>query len=121
MSEAIDKLKEAEDSAKDARIKHYDSIDANQTYKWIMQDMFKLVGEAIAILEKQPDVEERYKDYERLWVLADQDNCTGDCDLNPPHKKCPECRAGEAINDCGETRDYALRVIEQVLKGKSDD
>lgn len=72
----------------------------------------KLLHEACAILEKQPDeikrLKERYKEYELLWERADQDNCEGNCDLKPPHKKCPECAAREAINDCSEIRDVAL-------------
>ena len=75
-----------------------------------------LLGANIDAENERP--KERYKDYERLWEIADQDKCDGDCDSNPPYKTCPECTAGCAINQCGEIRDDALRGIEQALKGE---
>lgn len=61
-------------------------------------------------------LKERYEEYEKLWEIAEQDKCNGDCDEKPPHKTCPECIAGRTINECGEIRDYALREIDQALK-----
>ena len=48
-----DLLEKAIDCAKDKNIKRLDSIDAKQTYKWIMQDMFSCIDQALALL-KQP-------------------------------------------------------------------
>lgn len=59
---------------------------------------------------------ERYKDNERLWKLADQDNCDGDCDLETPHKRCVECLARSALNDLGEMRGQLIDEIEQALE-----
>lgn len=43
------------------------------------------------------------KDQERLWELADQDNCDGLCvDIEPLYEKCPECLARSAVNEIGE-------------------
>jgi len=42
------------------------------------------------------------KDIERLEKIADRDNCDGDCDLEYPHWKCPECAARSALNEIGE-------------------
>ena len=53
---AIELLEKAQDHAKDKNIKKLDSIDSKQTYKWIMQDMFSCIDQAIALL-KQPECE----------------------------------------------------------------
>lgn len=76
--------------------------DNNQTNKTLQAEIKRL--------------RERYKDQERLWELADQDNCEGNCDLEPPHKQCAECLARSVINECGEIFGDATREIEQVLK-----
>ena len=59
---------------------------------------------------------EKYIDYERLWELADKDNCDGDCDLEPPHNRCAECLARSALNDLGEMCGQLIDEIEQALK-----
>ena len=41
-------LEKAQDYAKDSNIERLNSIDKNQTYKWIMQDMFQAVSKALA-------------------------------------------------------------------------
>ena len=50
-------------------------------------------------------------DWMFLNRLADDDTCDGDCDLNRPWKKCPACRAREALNDAGETMAEAVGDI----------
>lgn len=59
-------------------------------------------------------LKKRYKDQDRLWTLADQDNCDGDCDLEPPHKECPECLARSVINECGEIFGNVLSEIDNL-------
>lgn len=52
------------------------------------------------------------KDQERIWTLADQDNCDGYCDRAFPYKRCPECLARSVINECGELFGDVLREID---------
>jgi len=61
-------------------------------------------GEDFNAYKRIVELEERYKDYEKLWELADQNNCDGDCDLNLPYKRCPECAAGCKLNELAEIR-----------------
>ena len=70
---------------------------------------------------KKKRLKERYKDYERLWEIADHDDCDGSCDEFPPHKKCPRCSAGHLINELGEIRSDGLREIEQAIEGEGNE
>lgn len=58
------------------------------------------------------------KNWERLWELADGDKCEGNCDLEPPHKQCPECLATGVINECGELLDGVLDAMQEAEKSK---
>ena len=72
------------------------------------------------VYDENTKLKERYKDYERLWEIADADECDGDCDKDAPYERCPECSAGSLINELGEIRGVGLREIEQALKGAKD-
>ncbi len=52
-------------------------------------------------------------DQERLWALADQDNCNGECDIEPSCERCPECLARSAINEIGEIMRDRLDEIDK--------
>jgi len=47
----------------------------------------------------------------KLDILANQDTCNGDCDLETPHKRCRECTARSTINAVGELLRNALLEI----------
>ena len=49
-------------------------------------------------------------DIQKLQELAIQDNCDGECDLEPPHQKCPECEARHTLNEIGEIARDALKA-----------
>ena len=55
----------------------------------------------------------------KLEELADQDTCDGDCDLNPPYRKCSECEARRALNEISEVAREAIRVIEENYNGRN--
>ncbi len=57
--------------------------------------------------------EGKWTDQERLWELADQDNCDGECDTEPLYERCPECLARGAINEVGEIIGECLREIDK--------
>lgn len=57
------------------------------------------------------------EDQERLWTLADQDNCDGLCmDVEPLYERCPECLAKSAVNDIGEIVGERLDEIDKSTK-----
>ena len=57
--------------------------------------------------------ENQWTDQKRLWELADQDNCDGECDIEPNYDKCPECLARSAINEIGEIMGERLEEIDK--------
>ncbi len=81
----------------------------------------RLADTAEREIKKNKRLKERYKDYERLWEIADHDDCDGSCDEFPPHKKCPRCSAGHLINELGEIRSDGLREIEQAIEGEGNE
>ena len=50
----------------------------------------------------------------KLEQLADLDNCDGNCDINPPYKKCPRCYAITVLNEVGEIVREAIKEIESM-------
>lgn len=80
----------------------------------LTSDEADYIAQAINSHEKL--AEKHYKDYKRLWELADKDNCDGDCDLEPPHNRCAECLARSALNDLGEMRGQLMDEIEHALE-----
>ena len=58
--------------AKDKNIKRLDSIDAGQTYKWIMQDMFHVIDQALTLLKQQPTAGEWTKKLRVLLATQDR-------------------------------------------------
>jgi hypothetical protein len=47
---------------------------------------------------------------EILQRRADKCECDGECDLNPPHIECRECKATRALNEAGELFTDALTL-----------
>ena len=52
---------------------------------------------------KMPTSRETSMSLSRILSLlegrAARDTCDGDCDAEPPHDKCAECRAASALNE----------------------
>lgn len=77
----------------------------------------EVVAERDAVIEENKKLKQRYKNNEQLDKIAEQDNCEGDCDSDPPYERCPECIARSAMNESAEVIGYALDEIKESAKG----
>jgi hypothetical protein len=41
-------------------------------------------------------------DFDFLNTLADLEECDGECDVDPPYTRCPECQARSSLNELSE-------------------
>lgn len=44
-------------------------------------------------------------------VIANREDCDGNCDLLYPHIKCSECYARNALNEIGELIQHKFEVL----------
>lgn len=79
------------------------------------KEVLRIFNEYQELQAENKRLKEEYKDYERLYELADGIDCK--CDIGPPWNKCPQCKAAHALNECGEIIGEAIREIEQALQG----
>ena len=87
-------LSRAQDCAKDTNIEKKMKIDSNQAYKWIMQDMFHCIDQALALLPCPTCNDSgRVPTFDQASGLADADPC--------PDCQKPECPVCKERRNCG--------------------
>jgi len=82
-------LNRAQDYAKDSNIERLNSIDENQTYKWIMRDMFQAVSEALALLPCETCNGTKWLDWQHPKIVKRLAEETGTI---PEQYPCPDCQ-----------------------------
>lgn len=79
-------LTNAQNYAEDNNIKRLNAIDARQTYKWIMQDMFKCIDKALTLLDEPFTIDNA--EVPEGYLLIKADSFLAKLNKTP---SCPDC------------------------------